>query len=176
MIEVEVKVRDWGNVEKQINALGGVLLGVEEHFDVYFNHSSRDFRNTDEALRLRKMSSRVELTYKGPRVGSISKTREEITLRVSDFDMCREMLKKLSFREVVEVFKVRRTYRLNGFKINLDNVMGLGRYVEVEVEAPSISDVPNVEGRVKELLEKLGFHKEQFIRKSYLELILESRK
>ncbi|MEM2194384.1 MAG: class IV adenylate cyclase [Candidatus Methanomethylicia archaeon] len=173
MIEVEVKVRGWDNVEEQIIMLGGVLIGIEEHLDVYFNHSSRDFKVTDEALRLRRVNSHVELTYKGPRIGSISKTREEITLTISDFNTCREMLKKLSFKEVIEVFKVRRVYRLNEFKINLDDVRGLGKYIEVEAEALSISDIPSVEEKVRKLLEGFGFHEEQFIRKTYLELLLE---
>jgi len=173
MIEVEVKVKSGDDVERRISVLGGMLIGVEEHIDVYFNHSSRDFKDTDEALRLRKVDSHAELTYKGPRIGSISKTREELTLVVDSFDTCREMLKKLSFTEFIELSKTRKIYRVDGFKINLDDVRGLGKYIEVEAEASSISDIPNVEGRIREILEKLGFREEQFIRKSYLELLLE---
>jgi adenylate cyclase class 2 len=173
MIEVEVKVKVVDDVEKLINALGGVLIGVEEHVDVYFNHSSRDFKDTDEVLRLRKVNSHAELTYKGPRIGSVSKTREELTLVVDSFDTCREILRKLSFIEFIELSKTRKIYRVDEFKINLDDVRGLGKYVEVEAEASSISDVPNVEGKIRRMLEKLGFREEQFIKKSYIELILE---
>jgi adenylate cyclase class 2 len=173
MIEVEVKVKVVDDVEKLINTLGGVLIGVEEHVDVYFNHSSRDFKDTDEVLRLRKVNSHAELTYKGPRIGSVSKTREELTLVVDSFDTCREILRKLSFIEFIELSKTRKIYRVDEFKINLDDVRGLGKYVEVEAEASSISDVPNVEGKIRRMLEKLGFREEQFIKKSYIELILE---
>jgi adenylate cyclase class 2 len=173
MIEVEVKVKVVDDVEKLINVLGGVLIGVEEHVDVYFNHSSRDFKDTDEVLRLRKVNSHAELTYKGPRIGSVSKTREELTLVVDSFDTCREILRKLSFIEFIELSKTRKIYRVDEFKINLDDVRGLGKYVEVEAEASSISDVPNVEGKIRRMLEKLGFREEQFIKKSYIELILE---
>jgi len=173
MIEVEVKVKSGDDVERRINSLGGMLIGVEEHIDIYFNHSSRDFKDTDEALRLRKVNSHAELTYKGPRIGSISKTREELTLVVDSFNTCREMLKKLSFIEFIELSKIRKIYRIDEFKINLDDVRGLGKYLEVEAEASSISDIPNVEGKIRKILEKLGFREEQFIKKSYLELLLE---
>lgn len=173
MIEVEVKVKGKDGVEEQIKALGGILLCTEEHYDVYFNHPLRDFKATDEALRLRRVNSHTELTYKGPRIGSISKTREEFTVVVNDFNVCREILKRLLFIEVAEILKVRKTYRLNEFKVNLDDVKGLGKYLEVEAKAQSINDIPSVEEKLKNILRKLGFHEGQLIRKSYLELILE---
>lgn len=92
---------------------------------------------------------------------------------MSDFNTCRELLRKLSFTEVTEVFKMRKTYRLNEFKANLDDVKGLGKYLEVEAKAQSINDISNVEEKLKNLLKKLGFYEEQFIKKSYLELLLE---
>src|SRR5215216_6748467 len=46
--------------------------------DHYWNHPSRDFAQTDEALRLRQVGERNYITYKGPRIDATTKTRQEL--------------------------------------------------------------------------------------------------
>ena len=46
--------------------------------DRYFNAPDRDFARTDEALRLRQAGRLNILTYKGPKLDALSKTRSEI--------------------------------------------------------------------------------------------------
>ncbi|MFN5909679.1 MAG: class IV adenylate cyclase, partial [Planctomyces sp.] len=46
--------------------------------DEYFNHPARDFRQTDEALRIRRIGGELILTWKGPRLDALSKSRREL--------------------------------------------------------------------------------------------------
>ena len=48
--------------------------------DRYFNHPARDFAETDEALRIRRIGPVNRITYKGPRVDTVTKTRQELEL------------------------------------------------------------------------------------------------
>lgn len=56
MIEVEVKLAltDSKRVEQKLRKDGFVLQKVVRETDTYFNGVDRDFRKTDEALRVRK--------------------------------------------------------------------------------------------------------------------------
>ena len=53
MIEVEVKARAREDTKERIAALGATPIGVENHLDLYFNSPLRDFKESDEALRIR---------------------------------------------------------------------------------------------------------------------------
>lgn len=56
MIEVEVKLAltDSKRVEQKLRKDGFVLQKIVRETDTYFNGVDRDFRKTDEALRVRK--------------------------------------------------------------------------------------------------------------------------
>ncbi len=110
--------------------------------DLYLNHPSRDFSQTDEALRIRTVDGRSYLTYKGPVVDSQTKTRREIEVALDGGtarDQLAEILKLLGFRPVREVRKRRQTYALTWqgreFEIALDEVQELGVFAEIETLA-----------------------------------------
>ena len=63
MIEVEVKARAGEDTAEKIVLLGAIPLAVENHRDLYFNSPLRDFRKSDEALRIRVKEGGARLTY-----------------------------------------------------------------------------------------------------------------
>jgi adenylate cyclase class 2 len=144
MYEVELKfpLNDAESVKRQLAALGAEPQAPQQQTDLYFNHPARDFGQTDEALRVRSMGDRHLVTYKGPIVDSQTKTRREIEIPLAGNDAGRqfgEILRLLSFRPVREVSKRRQTYQCSWqsrpFEIALDEVAGLGHFVEIETQA-----------------------------------------
>lgn len=110
MIEVEVKAR---LNEDEINELISKLLDMgfkriekKEEVDVYFNGIDRDFSVTDEALRVRKSLKmdtgqvKFYVTYKGPKLDNVSKTREEIEVTVDNGAAIHKIFEKLGFKPV----------------------------------------------------------------------------
>ncbi len=182
MIEVELKVRagNLARVERALDSFGARVLLVEEQRDIYYTLPHRDFWATDEALRLRLSSHRGSsteecyLTYKGPKLDEVSKSREELTVRVEGWEDARRLLQSLDFAEVGQVSKLRKTYRLGEFLISLDQVDKLGQFVEIEAQA--IGGYDQLLKRAFGLLEKLGFRQEESIRESYLELLKEAER
>lgn len=168
-MEIEVKFRLDRDVEDLIRQLATFEIEKVEE-DIYFNSPSRDFRQTDEALRVRKDVEGFSITYKGPKLDSETKSREEIKLRVDDFNAAVELLKKLGFREAGRVVKNRKIYRAGNAIICLDDVEGLGKFVEIEIEC---DDLEKGKQKVFGIAEKLGFDRKESIRKSYLEMVLE---
>ena len=136
VIEVESKYRSPGNerVRKTLSSLNAKMLydGLVEDF--YFAHPDRDFGLTDEALRLRKLEGAVELTYKGPRMrDGATKAREEVTCGIEDPLEMRRILERLGFVERFVIRKQRSSYLLDKLRVEVDDVEGLGEFVELEL-------------------------------------------
>ena len=171
MIEVEVKARAKKETIERIAALGATPLRVENHRDLYFNSPSRDFKQSDEALRIRIKEEGARLTYKGPRLDQQTKSRRELTVKIDDPTQMREILSFLGFVLSAEVRKRRTKYSYQGMVIALDEVEGLGTFLEVEAQAEA--DWENEKERVLSVLKKLEL--KDTIRRSYLELLEEKR-
>lgn len=175
MIEVEVKGYADDSVFERVREQFK-LIRKEYHEDTYYQHPCRNFAETDEALRIRirRFNGHFEafLTYKGPKLEESSKTREEIEVSIEDPDAHARILEALGFREVFTVEKVREKYYVEkGITLALDEVEGLGKFVEVETLTDEEGKIPELVERLQEILRELGV--ERFERKSYLELILE---
>jgi adenylate cyclase, class 2 len=80
MIEVEVKARSKPDTLQRVLGLGGKLVGVEHHSDAYFNSPHHDFKESDEALRIRVKDGGSRLTYKGPKLDPETQSRLEMTV------------------------------------------------------------------------------------------------
>jgi adenylate cyclase class 2 len=167
-IEAKAKVESLEELERRIIKMGGVFRKEVVENDLYFNHPSRDFANTDEALRLRSVESKCYLTYKGPKIDKLTKTREELNVEVGDWDGAIRIFEVLGFVEVLPIKKKRRYLSLADFDVMLDMVEGLGSFIEVEKRG---------DYNPKELidfLEELGINDSET--RSYLELKLEKSK
>lgn len=174
-IEIEAKAhaKNLKDVEEKIISMGAKLEWLGKQRDIYYNHPKRDFAETDEALRVREVDKKTILTYKGPKIDNLTKTREEIKVEVGDMTSIKELLGELGFKEKKVVKKLRKKYLLGKFKVCLDKVEGLGEFVEVEaISQPekASGEVHLLRDDVLRILEELGL--KELERKSYLELLL----
>lgn len=167
----------------------GKELGVVEETDVYYNHPSRDFVQTDEALRIRyrivEGKSQLRITYKGPKLDAITKTRKELELPLvvdSDQD-CSELklkwdslLQALGFIPVGSVYKIRHKIQFvwNGVpaELSLDRLPAInGYFAEVELIAQTESDLDSSRAKLLQIADSLKLVK--VVKKSYLNLTLD---
>ncbi|MFX1478388.1 MAG: class IV adenylate cyclase [Promethearchaeota archaeon] len=197
MIEIEIKVRvsDPDLIRRKFKNHQGSYKFFLTHKDIYYNMPKglRDFKKTDEALRLRK-SIRYDknnkynpqevdyfITYKGKKIDKLTKTREEIEIKIENFEKMREILELLGFQEVLTVMKERELYEFkledHKFTVLLDYIPILQQYfIEVEYLSEFNEDIAETRERLFSFLKLLGMDKKDSIRKSYLELIMESNK
>lgn len=169
ILEIEIKAYcdDLIDAGKAIKGLGGIYAGTLHETDTYFNHPVRDFNVTDEALRIRREGKSAKLTYKGPKLSGRSKTRHEKELVLPDGDSMEEVLLLLGFTKAGVVSKTRELYKLDDVAICLDEVDGLGSFIELEILG---TDKEAGEDKLFELAARFGL--ERFEKKSYLELHL----
>jgi len=176
MIEVEVKAHatNLDEIEEKVIEIGASRMGEEYQEDLYFNAPHRDFAQTDEALRIRKTKSenseKTYITYKGPKMDELSKTRKEIEVAVEDPSNVAEILQNLSFRAVAMVRKNRTIYTLDELIITLDQVHGVGDFVEIEKETAEGEDTEEALNQIFATYSKIGIEN-GFERSSYLELM-----
>jgi adenylate cyclase class 2 len=166
MIEVEVKGRVADG--EQLEIIEGLVsqwkfLGEETQDDTYYAHPVRNFPDTDEALRIRRVGEDFYLTYKGPKMDTVSKTREEIEIATSP--EMGKILERIGFSPVARIIKTRRNYIKDGIVLSIDEVEGLGTFVELEAASDDPEDA-------KELLSLLEMLKLESETRSYLELFL----
>jgi len=172
MFEVEIKARCFDKnsfIEKIISA-GAIHVETREEVDMYFNHPQRNFAETDEALRLRRVGSKTFLTYKGPKVSAKSKARLEEETCVENFDSMQKILYMVGFVECNKVAKVREVYTFDKIEICVDSIEELGDFIELETISEHTEET---EEYLLNIANSFGIS--EFIRKSYLEMVLEKR-
>lgn len=169
-IEGKYRVFSFSKVRERLKRAGATGPKLQRQRDIYFAHPVRDFARTDEALRVRYSDNECTVTYKGPRLeGFALKAREELNLEVNPSGTVEVILNRLGFSPVQEIMKVREVFFLKEAVISLDEVIGLGMYVEIELAGTERTPDPETAlNRLKELIGVEGEH----IPHSYLELLL----
>ena len=164
-------------VEGRLGEHGAEIREVRTEVDLYFAHPARNFVDTDEALRIRRVGQVNRITYKGPKIDATTKTRREIDLPLSEgeetFAAWSEMLEALGFKPVGEVRKERRKafvqWQGRRVEVSLDQIVGLGTFVELEL-VTTPEDMEPAKVCIASLAQALGLTGSE--RRSYLELLL----
>lgn len=174
-VELKLEIDEYVDIEDRLREIGAKLYKVVNQEDYYYQHPCRDFKESDEALRLRIEDSTIRLGYKGPRLSKSMKIREEFEVNLDNQEEIKEVLERLGFKLVAVIKKIRRIYKYERFIISLDKVDELGRFIEIEGKTLSRNSVKKVEEDIQSLIRFLGLDPGKSILKSYLELYLEER-
>lgn len=176
MIEIEIKAKINNPKEafEKIKDFGGVYSHTEIQRDIYFNGDDRDFKKTDEALRIREIPDGDNfiniLTFKGPKLDSETKTRKEIEVTIDDKENMTDILINLGYKPSAIVNKVRRIFKYDEYTITVDKLNELGHFIEIEYVTEDADDIDIIQDKIFEIFRKMNIT-EGFEKKSYLELL-----
>jgi len=176
-VEQKFRVADLTEVRQRLVGLGAEFAEPIDQADTYFSHPVRNFAQTDEALRLRRVGEENRITYKGPKIDLETKTRRELELPLADgiaaFEQYVELLLTLGFGQVATVRKRREagslTWQGHEVEVALDTVEGVGQFAELEIAADE-SGLVAAKGAIASLAEEAGLTRSE--RRSYLEMLL----
>lgn len=177
MIEVEVKVAISEEeksklVEEMRSLCPSERVHEEEEEDIFFVSSYDPSFGIDKTLKLRRSSDRTKLIFKNKRAMKNLKGNVEVEVGIEkgseDNILC--LLRGLGFRESVVVKKKRTSFHLDGCTVNLDDVMGLGSFLEVEVLVDE-NEVDKAYQRIASVLSALGLSHKKPILKGYAEML-----
>jgi adenylate cyclase class 2 len=142
-VERKFTLTDLDAVRATLAELGSDQIGTEHQIDTYYNHPGRDFLAGDvvsEWLRVRRehgtdnAAQIASLNFKRwlP-LGAVESTHaEEYESTVGTPDTIAALLEALGFTEMVTVNKRRERWGLGEVEVAIDQVEGLGAFVEFE--------------------------------------------
>lgn len=177
-LEAECKfiTPDPTQTRSRILELGGTFVKIERHVDTYLRHPCRDFRATDEALRIRQIDDDAFITYKGKRREGPIKIRPETELPLASntVEGWLQIWESLGFEKVQQVKKTRQVFQLEGadgsMTVTLDHVADLGDFAEIERVISNENQIEAAQRDILRLAEEL--HLGVVEKRSYLSMIL----
>jgi adenylate cyclase class 2 len=179
-VEQKFRVADKAELLAKLSARQVRLGDAEVQVDRYYAHPARDYAQTDEALRIRRIGPKNFVTYKGPKLDATTKTRRELELPLEPGDAgaadFADLLEALGFRPVAEVRKQRRhaeiLWQNRSVELAFDEVDEVGSFAELEILAEA-ADVEAAKACLASLAGELDLQGGE--RRSYLELLLAVR-
>ncbi len=176
-IEVKAKVLDKDRILKKLTSLGCVFSGPVTQDDTVFTEkagSLEEFLENDVFLRIRiQDNGKVILTAKKPvKKSAETLVKIEHETEVSSADEARAILELAGFSQALRIRKERRTAHYEEYEICLDEVEGLGPFIELEQMADS-AEAEGVQREMFAFLMSLGIAPEAQVKKGYDILLIE---
>ncbi|MFW9911310.1 MAG: class IV adenylate cyclase [Candidatus Thorarchaeota archaeon] len=184
-VEVKIPLEKTEQLEAALLEIGARKLNTETQVDAYFDHPCRSFPETDEAIRIRSRQPHsdddqvvpddrplTEMTYKGPKVDPLSKTRVELSVGLDDSREAELILTQLGFKPIAEVTKIRSFYSMRDITISIDDVIDVGIFLELERVVEHEAQIASAREGIFAVVRELGLNPEESIRDSYLEMYL----
>lgn len=177
MIEVEVKI-PVGDVKVLVEGLlarGFVKEGSVLEEDRYYDNEAGQIAASHQALRIRRNLDQetgfvsYQLNFKDKKMDDISMTRPEHEIEIQDAAALERILNGLGFYGVEPgVRKVRQFFTLGQVTACVDQVEGLGSFLELEEVIPDSEDEKYALAGLEKILRDLGLSLKDSTRKSYL--------
>ena len=137
-VEIQAKIKNLKEVEKKLNKVGK-FIKTRKQIDKYFITLQNDFFAKEppiEYLRVRYEEGKSHLNYSFlhfRKDGWLDVTDEYETL-VEKPEIAEQIFRKIGLINIVTVQKIRKYFDCGKFEVTLDQVKGLGNFMEVEAK------------------------------------------
>jgi adenylate cyclase, class 2 len=167
-IEIRAKIDNIADLENNLIRLGAKFIKRKKQIDKYFGEIAL-FEKIGYSfmMRVRDEGDKKYLTYKGARTKKDG-VWEEYEFPISDEKAAEEMLMAMGLERIIEVKKNRSEYGLDGMSICLDEIDGLGNYIEIE----SLDDDDIGKTKLEKIMNLTGIGDDQIVHKGYITMLL----
>lgn len=169
-LEIELRAKIDPKVVEELLSRNKIQSESTQH-DIYYK-----FISTPEnswIVRIREENRIYTLTYKSQNQksdGAWSEVEMEIE-KVSAQSLHHFFLQN-GYNIEVQISKRRVSYTDNGLTVNIDDIQGLGTFIEVELFAKK-DEISNAHKKLSNYLEKIGVSSEDITKKGYVTLMKE---
>ena len=179
-VEIKIKIADLDKIKQKLSNYGKLIKSIRQIDEYYIPHH-RDFfaqkPHPTEWLRIRTNPDKTFFEYDksiNKKLDGEQECAEEYETEISNSEEFRTILNFLDFKKVIIVDKQREYWNCGEFEISLDDVEGLGFFIEVEAKGNFKNNIEAKEGCVR-FLEELGIEniENNQIKKGYPILLLE---
>ena len=185
-IEVKIQISDvqLKKLEHWLDS-NSCFLGKVHHCEYYLNNPNASFtfiapegyKDSRYYLRIRHCKEKGDsLCLKKWHGDQMGKTRycDEWEINVSDVETALQMLKELGFTEITCMQKVRRIYKADVFEIVIDEVKGLGIFIEFELKEYA-DDIDDALARIYDFIKQVGITTFKKQERGYVSMIWNPR-
>ena len=165
-IEIKATFDDKEKVKQALTDLGAEEEKIKHQIDEYYNHPSRDTRETKEYIRLRYKEGENNGIF-AHHINIADGVNKEFEVPVEDIKTFKQILEGLSFPLLGVIDKKRETFKFKEFTITLDEVKDIGNFVEIEVDGEE-SEIDEKKTQCIEVLKKLGLSEDNLAKKVWL--------
>ena len=172
-VEIKAKVSGFAEIQSNLTKLGCVFSKPSIQKDRIYLPIGVEFPDKTEGTlfaRIRNSDGKHIFTLKKQLETEFENIEHELV--IDSPDQANEMLKLLGFHEILCVSKKRIKGKHDNMEICLDDVEGLGFFVEVE-KMTTEKDTERIKKELFEFLETLGIKKDDQVFKGYATLIYE---
>ncbi|SFL16661.1 adenylate cyclase, class 2 [Pseudovibrio ascidiaceicola] len=163
-VERKYAVADLEVIRCQLEARGAVpfTLGNTEQ-DIFYDLADSRLANNNQqhVLRVMRPSGRALWISKGPGPDKC------ISMDLADADQANAMILSLGFEEVERLEKKRDIYFLGKFHVTLDELPGLGRFVELAIMTNDADKLAQFEQEIGELADSFNLSSDALQTQSY---------
>jgi predicted adenylyl cyclase CyaB len=165
-IEIKVRVPDLQAVRPTAQQLASQSLGADEQVDRYYEVAGAQ----RVKLRTSRRSAPALIRYARPETANVRASDYDISpVRDGDAGLC--VVPKGA--PIVTVRKRREVFLVDNVRIHLDEVDGLGTFLELEPAVDAEHDEATCRRQIGEITRALGLEPSEFLRASYADLLLE---
>ena len=182
IVEIENKYRLRADQEERVLAYcleNATHIKEFEHVDTYYSPIGEDFLLQEfpyKWLSIRNRNGVSTLNFKHffPEGAEKHSYCDEYTVEINSSETMSKILLELGISERVKVSKKRKVFQLNDFEIGIDQVEGLGWFLEIEVTGPA-EEADKLKEEIHELAKKMGVSHTQQDFRGYPFLLMGSR-
>ncbi len=179
-IEIKARLANKDAVMQKLVEMGCEFSPVKTQDDMVWTEkagSMEEFLANPVFLRIRVQDGeRIILTAKKSKTaagaGSLVKREHEVV--VDSAQEARGILEMLGLKEVVRTIKKRQTAEHDGYEICIDEIEGLGSFIELE-KIGEKDDAPRIQEEMMMFLATLGVPADALVHKGYDILMLEKQ-
>lgn len=163
-IEIKATCADLQSVRRIVLHLATAHLGMDTQTDTYFKTNNGRFKFRQSRLSGDYLIPYIRHDQKGPKSSSYAK------IDVDDSRVVKQLFEQILGVEIV-VHKKREIFLYKNVRIHLDEVHGLGSFIELEAVCTEDSDRQEEHKKVNWLMEQLGITAENLLEASYENLV-----
>ncbi len=165
-IEIKATFEDKEKLKQTLTTLGAIAEKQKHQIDEYYNHPSRDTRQTKEYLRLRYKPGEEKGVF-AYHVNIADGVTNEFEVPIEGVTTFKTILKGLNFPLLGVIDKKRESFKIGEFAITIDEVKDIGNFLEIET-AGEESEIADKKAQCFAMLEKLGLSKKNLCQNVWL--------
>ncbi len=155
-VEIKVKVESFSQLIEKLSNFGCKFTdAIRQEDRIFINFPDNEFAEFKAGvnfLRIRKSEGKILFTLKQSLVNELEGIEKEV--EVSDEREMEEILKLIGYHEAIQVTKMRIKAKYKDYEICLDEVEGLGSFIELEKITDEDSE--KVQSEMMGFLKNLG--------------------